>query len=372
MREMGLTELRTTRDKGAGFVRDGLNVLAFWAGLATRRGFSRPVSANVLLTNRCDSRCVTCDIWRIDDFSREMSVGEWLRVAAQIRALGVSRVAIAGGEPLQHPHLVDILRGFKAENLTVQMTTNGMGLGTKRRDEILATGLDRLTLSVDSHDPKLYAEIRGVDAFPAVLRNLHALLAMSDRRFRVETNSVLSSLNLASFPDTIAFLLELGVDCVNVNAVTAGGDNNLLFADKPSLLPTDAAQMHRVIDRLLYLKRSYANFGATSEYLDGMRDYFLHAPRPGRACFAGDLSVDIYEDGRVQHCGSLGAIGNVRETTLSEIWRGTAATTSRLEIRDGHCPGCYVSCKLEPSIVAHPRNIGGAAMERLRTELHAQ
>jgi MoaA/NifB/PqqE/SkfB family radical SAM enzyme len=323
----------------------------------------------VLLTNRCDSRCVTCDIWRIDDFSRELAPAEWRRVAGEIRGLGISRVAVAGGEPLSHPHLVEILRGFKAEGLSVQMTTNGMGLGKKRRDEILATGLDRLTLSVDSHEPALYAKIRGVDALGAVLRNLNALVATVPRDFQVETNSVLSALNLASFADTIEFLLALGVDRVNVNAVTAGGDSNLLGADKPALLPTDEPLIHRAIDRLLFLKRNHTNFGSTSEYLEGMRDYFLHAPRPGRPCFAGDLSVDIYEDGRVQHCGSVGAVGNVREATLRDIWWGPAATKSRLEIRDGNCPGCYASCKLEPSIVANPRNLAGAAMERLTTEL---
>ena len=57
--------------------------------------------ATLYLTERCNSRCVTCDYWRHGrvDMSFE-SVGRWL---PGFEALGTQVVLISGGEPLLQP-----------------------------------------------------------------------------------------------------------------------------------------------------------------------------------------------------------------------------------------------------------------------------
>ena len=54
--------------------------------------------------NRCNCRCVMCDIWKLTD-AQEISAAELERHLADIERLGVEWVVFTGGEPLMHSDL---------------------------------------------------------------------------------------------------------------------------------------------------------------------------------------------------------------------------------------------------------------------------
>ncbi|NJL94140.1 MAG: hypothetical protein HC915_10650, partial [Anaerolineae bacterium] len=53
------------------------------------------------LTDGCNSRCITCDIWR--NPRRNMALSVIDQVAAEAPALGLRWVLLSGGEAMQHP-----------------------------------------------------------------------------------------------------------------------------------------------------------------------------------------------------------------------------------------------------------------------------
>src|SRR5215470_19918680 len=95
------------------------------------------------LTDGCNSRCVTCDIWRNPRRNMKMELVE--DIAAAFGELGVRWVLLSGGEAMQHPHWPEIARRFRAEGVYVTLLTNGL-LIRKQADEVLAS-VDELIVS---------------------------------------------------------------------------------------------------------------------------------------------------------------------------------------------------------------------------------
>ncbi|HEV8148126.1 MAG TPA: radical SAM protein, partial [Bryobacteraceae bacterium] len=54
--------------------------------------------------NRCNCRCVMCDIWKIDT-AEEIGANELVRHMDDLKKLRVEWVVFSGGEPLMHSDL---------------------------------------------------------------------------------------------------------------------------------------------------------------------------------------------------------------------------------------------------------------------------
>lgn len=125
-----------------------------------RKGYS-----NILLhiNDDCSLQCPICFAnaartgWR-------MSLAEVRQAAAKIRDLHPINVMLTGGEPSEHPDVVEIVRILSREfGLHTSMLTNGVRLG---RDpefavQLKAAGLGKLTMSFDTFNPEVSKVIRG-------------------------------------------------------------------------------------------------------------------------------------------------------------------------------------------------------------------
>ena len=78
------------------------------------------------LSERCNSRCVTCDYWRhgTKDATLE-SVRNLLPELAQLRT---RTVLLSGGEPLLNPEWADIAALLKSRGLELWLLTSGLSL----------------------------------------------------------------------------------------------------------------------------------------------------------------------------------------------------------------------------------------------------
>jgi MoaA/NifB/PqqE/SkfB family radical SAM enzyme len=75
------------------------------------------------------------------------------------------------GEPLSHPHIVDMVRDAKRVGATVELITNGTLLTSSLSIQLIQAGLDRLWVSLDGATPESYMDVRL--ALPNVLANLN-------------------------------------------------------------------------------------------------------------------------------------------------------------------------------------------------------
>lgn len=139
----------------------------------------------ISVTDRCNFRCTYCmpkDIFGVDYpfLPREqlLTFEEIGRLGGIFTRFGVKKIRLTGGEPLLRrdiERLIALLRRLPDVELT--MTTNGSAL--ERKAPVLrASGLDRISVSLDSLDDDVFSAMNDVD-FPVqrVLAGIDAAAA---------------------------------------------------------------------------------------------------------------------------------------------------------------------------------------------------
>jgi len=133
----------------------------------------------VSVTDRCNFRCQYCmPAEGLPWLEREeiLTFEEIARLVSLFAAMGVHDVRLTGGEPLvrrEFPHLAAMLAGIDAVH-DLSVTTNGFLL-ERDAEALVAAGINRFNVSVDSLQRDRFFELTRRDALPQVLRGLEAL-----------------------------------------------------------------------------------------------------------------------------------------------------------------------------------------------------
>lgn len=326
------------------------------------------------LTDGCNSRCVTCDIWR--NPRRNMAMGLVEQLASACQELRVRWVLLSGGEAMQHPQWPEIARRFRQVGVRVLLLTNGLLL--RRQIEEVLSSVDELIVSLDGGTAETYAAIRGVDAFDLVLEGVR--LARSGG-LPVTTRTTVQRANYREIPQIIAAARDVDVNFISFLAVDVS--NQYAFGPRfaePALVadgalplvasmgpgapsehgPLATALSLADVDALeATLDEAEARFapefaeGRIVESPEKLRrilvQYFraLHGeaefPRP--RCNAPHFSTVIEVDGTLRPCYFLPSYGRLRPdgTPLWEALNNEAAQALRRAYRTGQrieCQSC--------------------------------
>jgi GTP 3',8-cyclase len=133
-------------------------------------------SVRVSVTDKCNFRCTYCmPAEGLEWLGRDqiLSFEEIARLVRVLAQLGVDEVRLTGGEPLVRrdlPVLVGMLSGIEGVR-DLSLTTNGVLLD-RYAAPLVAAGLRRVNVSLDTLNHVRFAEIARRDALDAVLRGL--------------------------------------------------------------------------------------------------------------------------------------------------------------------------------------------------------
>ena len=123
----------------------------------------------ISVMDRCNFRCVYCmpedkfhPGFKFLPSKERLSFDEMLRLVRIFTKLGVSKIRITGGEPLLRVNLTDFIGDLSTIDKIkdIALTTNGVLL-KKYAYELRASGLDRITVSLDSIDPHEFKLMTG-------------------------------------------------------------------------------------------------------------------------------------------------------------------------------------------------------------------
>ena len=135
-----------------------------------------PLTLDIDLTNRCNSKCPGCVGMRQSE-KETLSITVIEKVLNQARDIGVEAVVYTGGgEPTLHPDLLSILDITKSLRLEMAVVTNGIVLID--RLDILQSIVEHCTwirISIDAGDREMYKRTHGVDRYDKVILGLQAL-----------------------------------------------------------------------------------------------------------------------------------------------------------------------------------------------------
>ncbi len=158
--------------------------------------FSRTISyLRLSLTDRCNLKCLYC----VPEEDRSqclsslahndlLSYEELLRVVRVAVSMGISKLRITGGEPLVRKNVMRFIEQLaEIDNLNdIRITTNGVLLG-KFAEPLVAAGIKKINISLDTLQPERFARITGVDCFAQVWQGIEQAQAVGFSPIKLNT-----------------------------------------------------------------------------------------------------------------------------------------------------------------------------------------
>jgi len=176
--------------------------------------FGRQITdLRISVTDRCNFRCVYCrsaDPENYRDHDEILSWAELRRLAGIFVGLGIRRVRITGGEPLVREGVEEFIAHLKVLGVVdLSITTNGHLLA-ERCNRLIAAGLKRINISLDSLDAIKFERITRTRSYDKVLEGIEAV--QKSRLAPAKVNAVLvRGLNDDEVEAFAAFARERGV-----------------------------------------------------------------------------------------------------------------------------------------------------------------
>jgi MoaA/NifB/PqqE/SkfB family radical SAM enzyme len=303
------------------------------------------------LSERCNSRCRTCDYWRHG--RDDMDLAAVSRLLPSLRRLGTRTVMLSGGEPLLNRQWEQIAALLGDDGLEVWLLTSGLSLAKYARR--VGTLFSTVTVSLDGTDAETYASIRGVDAFDVVCKGIRAA---SDSGARVTVRVTLQRTNFRQLTSFVDLARRLGALQVSFLAVDVANPHAFArrdgFESDLALRPVDLGELEQLILELERDRPEAFASGFIAESPGKLRrihQYFSAVCGAGAfptvRCNAPEFSAVVDAQGRVSPCFFIAGPGDARlRGGLDEVLNRADMAALRASIRGGgrrECETCVCS-----------------------------
>jgi MoaA/NifB/PqqE/SkfB family radical SAM enzyme len=319
------------------------------------------------LTERCNSRCVTCDYWRHG--RKDVTLDAVARLLPDLQALLTRTALISGGEPLLNPEWRSIAEMLRGQDIDLWLLTSGLSLFKHARP--VAELFRSVTVSLDGTCAETYAAIRGLDAFDKVCSGIRAASAAG------AAVGLRITLQRANYRELVRFVTlgrELGASQVSFLAVDVSNPHAFArredFSPELKLRAAEVAELETLIARL---ERDHADafrqrfIAESPAKLRNIRDYFAAlaglGPFPPVRCNAPEFSAVVGVEGQVSPCFFIPGPRDVGAAGLAATLASAPMVELRRSIRAGErheCQRCVCSMYREPrspATLALPRRL---------------
>lgn len=297
----------------------------------------RPTQIHLCPTDRCNLACRQCDIWRIDP-GPELTTDEWKRVLDECAELApAASLNFAGGEPFVRNDLVTLIEYGVKLGFTVSSNTNALLIDDEMARRLFDAGLDILYISLDGGTELSHDTIRNR---PGTFRKVMKAFDAVDRfaRPRVVIAAILHRLSVPEAPLMLELARSRGYQIVFQPLYqTFAEPYDPTWYQRSPWMPDDLILLDQQLDMLIAEKRADGPVCNDMRQLEAFKGYFRAPTLPnGLGCKAGfkDIALDPY--GNFLVCYHLRPVGNVRQTSLAELWWGKETAERRQEV--AQCP----------------------------------
>ena len=278
----------------------------------------KPYGLLAELTYSCPLQCGYCsNPLQLDDYRDELSTEEWQRVFAEAADLGVLQLHLSGGEPLQRHDIVDLVQSANQLGLYTNLITSGLGLSTRRAEQLRAAGLDHVQLSIQADEQALSDRIAGTTSFE---RKHVAARLVKQLGWPLTLNVVLHRQNIDRIAGILDMAQEMEADRIELAntqyAGWAGPNQAELLPSRDQLERADAA-----------VEAARERLGERMDIIYVMPDYYSKYPKP---CMDGWASrqFTVVPNGEALPCPAAHEVArglnlppaSVREHSLEWIW----------------------------------------------------
>jgi MoaA/NifB/PqqE/SkfB family radical SAM enzyme len=346
-----------------------------------RDGSFTPSYVELLVSSRCNLRCVMCNIWRLGEKNQsianeELEISEYENLLDELSLLGTKSLCISGGEPLLKKGVFSIIKKAKEKGLFVELITNGTLISSETAQRLLDSGVDLVTFSIDAPRAHVHDQVRGViGSWEKSTRGMITLSNLRKRsgsqKPRLAIDYVVTKVNCSLIPEMIDLKPRLGFDEIHFLPII--GRTSVA---KGLFLGIDNLRWLKENLRSIKLKMELQNLPTSkltpiSSICNDMesavegRYFILDMTLPQKTrreilCFAPWVQATIDPFGNVYPCcyactfQNLSAdlahscwgdedfpMGNLKQESFEHIWHGERFRTFREKC---HNPGGFAMC----------------------------
>jgi MoaA/NifB/PqqE/SkfB family radical SAM enzyme len=321
----------------------------------------RPYKLTFSLTYRCNSRCLTCNVWQKTDHD-ELSLEEIDRFFHANPFL--QWIDLVGGEIFLREDLREICRSAiqRCPDLfLLHWPTNGL---LKKRtvewtEQVLAMGPKKLIVSVSlDGGAELHDHVRGIPGgFNKTVDTYRQLRAMRSSRFEVYAGLTLSGHNVDHFEAIVEELRDTvpGFEPRDLHVNIA--QHSAHFYENLEMDLSFQQKAYEVVRKFRKDKGFHLSPVQLIEdrYLELVPKYIESGVTPIR-CEALSSSCFIDPKGDIYPCCTEDiVVGNVRDFgfSLEKAFADERVTGVRDRIREGDCAQCWTPCEAYQTLFAH-------------------
>ena len=296
----------------------------------------KPKWVVLMTTDRCNSRCSHCNIWRSKKVDKILTPQEIERIFSDKLFKNVKYVLCTGGESTTRDDLEEVFLSLHRAlpKATLQLSTNA--ILPERTIKLVETAMKNgITLDVGvSLDGigEVHDKIRGVPGnFAKADWLLHKLVELKNKKYHeklsIAAGIVVSDLTADTFNQVREYAKNLGVLLVEAWYNTSSFYSNENDTDKS-----------KIKEKIIDIVKSQPPSLLQEKWLS-----FLYGKSIKFPCFAMSTFCVIKADGQMAPCLSQWDLnaGSVREKSPSEVWRSLQAKKVRRDIKK--CQGCLNS-----------------------------
>ena len=321
-----------------------------------------PANFTISITNMCQSRCKTCNVWKLyeDDpelKNRELKLGEIEKI---FRSIGHTYFFnISGGEPFLRKDFPEIIEAG-CKYLTpkiIHTPTNGIA------PELIERQMLKIMKIIQKYDKniqftikpsfdaigKKHDEIRGVKGnFNKVLDTLKRLKKIQKRypNLHIGLGTVISKFSIKHLKETAAYVDELEVDSY-INEVAE--QRSELFTEDSDITPSPKEYQKAIRFFSKQIRKNFSKYKLLDRIVMSFRLVYydlavkiMSEKRQVIPCYSAIANAQISPYGDVWPCCILGyskPLGNLRDFDYDfrKLWRGKKAKSVRKYIKGKNC-----------------------------------
>jgi AdoMet-dependent heme synthase len=302
------------------------------------------------VTRSCNLNCLHCRAAaNCGPYNDELLTKKCFHLLDEIAAFARPVIILTGGEPLLRPDIYDIASYGTHKGLRMVLASNGTIIDSKAARNLIASGIKRVSISIDGKDAKSHDAFRGeVGAFAGALCGIEALKSAG---MEFQINTTMTTANLDQIKEILDLAVRLGAAAHHIfllvptgrgrqiaeQAITAEAYEKTLqwFHDESldcpiQLKATCAPHYFRILHQQKGKKR----------IAEKPQERFNEATR---GCLGGISFCFISHVGQVQPCGYLEVdCGNIQRQSFRQIWENSAVFQKLRDLNNygGKCGCC--------------------------------
>ena len=271
------------------------------------------------ITLSCCFSCRYCGSKAEKPRDNELTLDECLEIVSQLAELGCNRVSLIGGEVFMRRDWIEIVKSLTDKNIKVSIITNGYLFSNNIIEQLKMANVESVAVSLDGPQ-EIHDVYRQAGSFK---RALNAISVLCKNHIPVSVITTLHSENVSYLNKMYDILSDYEIFAWQLQACSPMGNAEKfgISSDFDFSKVIDFVSSH--IGKSNFAIGIADNIGYYTPQEDKLRGSSTRC-NPFMGCRAGLTTIGIDSVGNVRGCESMYddrfIEGNLRKTTLSEIW----------------------------------------------------